>query len=247
MNKILAFFVMFFLLVSQCIANPYTSFNSVLDTLPKEDAQKSLDVFTKDFGQAISEGSCGIGAALGLLGVYGGLKFSYRTISKDNIIVKDTASKGLSFPILHFCVGVPYDFNVILRLSRFDDTTVIGAGLLYELFKPKTIIVPAISLESVYNDASANVHGNEFKAWNLKNSILLQFSKIPFIKPYIGLNYDISHLKAYSSKYCGMSSDIYGFGYGAGLTASLGIFSFVIDVFIYEDRPTYNLGMFVGF
>ncbi|MDR3124677.1 MAG: hypothetical protein LBU10_02195 [Endomicrobium sp.] len=248
MNKILTFFVMFFLLVSQCIANPYTSFSSVLDTLPQEEVQKSLDVFTKDFGQTISGGSCcGIGAALGLLGVYGSLKVSYRTISKDNIIVKDTAPKGLFFPMLHFCVGLPYDFNAILRFSRFDDTTVIGAGLLYELFKPKTIIVPAISLQSVYNDASTNAYGNEFKAWNLKNSILLQFSKVPFIKPYIGLNYDITHLKAYSSKYCGIFSDVYGFGYGAGLNASLGIFSFAVDVFIYEDRPTYNLGMFVGF
>ena len=246
MNKIFTFFVIF-LLVSQCIANPYTSFNSVLDTLLKEDAQKSLDVFTEDFGQAISGGACGIGATLGLLGVYGSLKASYRTISKDNIIVKDTASKGLFFPMLHFCVGVPYDFNAILRFSRFDDTTVIGLGLLYDLFNPKTIIVPTISLQSVYNTASTNAHGNEFKAWNLKNSILFQFSKVPFIKPYIGLNYDITHIKAYSSKYCGMFSDVYGFGYGAGLSVSLGIFSFVVDAFIYEDRPTYNLGMFVGF
>jgi hypothetical protein len=237
-----------FLLVFLSILIPYKSFGSVLDTLPKENVQKSLDVFTKDFGQVISGGSCGIGTASGLLGVYGGLKVSYRTISKDNMIVKDTALKELFFPMLHFCVGLPYDFDVILRFSRFDDTTVIGAGLLYELFKPKTIIVPAISLQSVYNDASVKVYDNEFKAWNLKNSILLQFSKVPFIKPYIGLNYDITHLEMmYPFKYYGMLSDVYGFGCGAGVSAGLGIFSLVIDVFIYEDKPTYNLGMVVGF
>ncbi|MDR0724267.1 MAG: hypothetical protein LBF23_03680, partial [Endomicrobium sp.] len=154
MNKIFAFFVMFFLLVSQCVANPYTSFNSVLNGLSEQDAQKSLDIFTKDFGQAISGGAFGLGAALGSLGVYGSLKISYRSISSNNIIVKDSGSKGLFFPILHFCVGLPYDFNAILRLSRFDDTTIIGAGLLYELLKSKAIIIPSISLQSIYNNAS---------------------------------------------------------------------------------------------
>jgi hypothetical protein len=247
MSKILTLSAMFFLLTSQCIANPYTSFNSVLDALSEQDAQKSLDIFTKDFGQIISGGTFGECAAVGLLGVYGSLKFSYRSISKDNIIVKDTGSKGLVFPMLHFCVGLPYDFNTILRLSIFDDTTIIGTGLLYELFKPKAIIVPAISLQSVYNNACTNTNNNEFKAWNLKNSILLQFSKVPLLKPYIGLNYDITHLGAYTSKYKGMSSDVYGFGYGVGLSASLGIFSFVLDVFAYSDEPTYTLGMFISF
>ncbi|MDR2396065.1 MAG: hypothetical protein LBD57_05645 [Endomicrobium sp.] len=247
MNKVFTFFVMFFLLTSQGIANPYTSFNSVLDALSTQDAQKSLDIFTKDFGQVISGGTFGVGDALGPLGVYASLKISYRSISKDNIIVKDTDSKGLFFPMLHFCIGLPYDFNTILRLSRFDDTTIIGAGLLYELFRPKAVIVPAISLQSVYNNACANTDSNEFKAWNLKNSILLQFSKIPLLKPYVGLNYDITHLSAYTSKYAGMSSDVNGFGYGAGLSVSLGVFNFIFDVFTYSDEPTYSFGMFMSF
>jgi hypothetical protein len=247
MSKISALFLMFFLLVSQCIANPYTSFNSVLNVLSEQDAQKNLDIFTEDFGQAISGGAFVVGAALGSLGVYGSLKISYRVISKNNIIVEDSDSKGLFFPILHFCVGLPLDFNAILRLSRFYDTTIIGAGLLYELFKSKAIIVPSISLQSVYNNALTNANGNEFKAWNLKNSALFQFSRVPFIKPYIGLNYDITHLKDYSSKYCGMSSEIYGFGCGAGLSASLGILSFVGDVFVYANGAIYSLGMFIGF
>ncbi|MDR1417871.1 MAG: hypothetical protein LBI80_01730 [Endomicrobium sp.] len=247
MNKILAFFVMFFLLVPQCVANSYTSFNSVLNVLSEQEAQKNLDVFTKDFGQVISGGAFGLGASLGSLGIFCSLKISYRDISKNNIIVKDSDSKALFFPILHFCVGLPYDFNAILRFSRFNDTTIIGAGLLHELFKSKTVILPSISLQSIYNNASTNANGNEFKAWNLKNSVILQFSQVPIIKPYIGLNYDITDLKDYSSKYYGMSSKAYDFGYGVGLSASLGILNFVGDVSVYTEEPIYSLGMFIGF
>jgi hypothetical protein len=247
MKKLITLIAVCFLFTAYGFANPYSSFNTVLNRLSEDEAEHSLNIFAEDFGQAISGGSYGLGAYLGKLGIYASVKMSYQQTSDNDIIVKDSGSNAIYFPILQLMVGLPCDFNALVRFSNYEGSILIGGGLTYALLKGRDFIIPSITLQSVYTYANTDSENNKFDISNLKNSITAAFDKFLLVKPYVFLSYDITHLKANSSIHSGISSDVKGTGYGAGLNVSLGIINIAGAVSIYERQPNYSLGLYIGF
>jgi hypothetical protein len=237
-----------FLFALSVFANPYLAFNNVLNGLAsKDEAEKVIDVFTKDFGQAISGGSFGLGTCLGDTNVYVSVKMSYQEVSDNNVIVKSAGTSDIYFPIVQFLLKIPYDFNVLARFSYFDDATILGGGFTHDLLKSEYILLPSVTFQMVYNHAITSAENNKFNASNLKNSITINFLNLLYAKPYFFVSYDLTHLNVVSSKYSGLSSNVKGFGYGAGLSLDLNIINFTGAISMYENQPNYSLGLLMNF
>lgn len=239
---------LFLLLSTSAFAGPYDEFNNVLDKtkISKSRAQRYLDALASDVGQAISAGSYGIGASLGFLGLYASLKASYQKISSDDVIIDEAGYSGLIYPILHVEVGLPYRFDLIARGSYLYGSTLLGGGLRWEAIQSKNLIIPSVSIQSVYSSLQVNTDGNKFNLWNLKTGVSAGFNQIPIVKPFVFASYDHTNLEAKSSDYEGLSSNLNGFGYGIGASLSLAFFNFSVSVSMYDETPNYNLNIFIG-
>lgn len=246
MKKILVFSTALLFFSSVAFAGPFDSFTNTLNNTTRSQAQRYLDAFARDFGQAISGGGYGIGMNLGALGIYLSAKMSYQDVSSDNKIVDDSGSSSIFFPILQGEIGLPYKFDAIVRLSYLNDTTILGGGLRYELIEGRNLVIPTVSLQSVYTHSFTDFDDVKFSAWNLKSGATAYFGQIPFVQPYLFLNYDITYLYDDSSRYS-LKSDVYGFGYGIGANVSLGMLSLSLAVSLYDSQPNYNVGFFIGF
>lgn len=245
--------------VSYSFSEPYDAFDFVLNgiyndsgdpKLKEKLAQKYLDAFTKDIGQAISGGSYGIGGNLGISGLNMtlSLKVSVQDVSNDNIIVKTTGDSTIIYPILQAEFGFMERFDAIGRISYGNRSTVLGGGLRYTILKSEDeMYIPTVSVQSVYNYLIANDNEyGKFNAWNLKNGVTAYFGLIPYIQPYVFLTYDFTALKPVSSSYSYLSSKADGIGYGAGANVKLEMLNLSFSVSMYESRPNYNFGIFIS-
>jgi hypothetical protein len=248
MKKALALVTAVLLFSGTVFANPYEDFNKVLDSskISKSRAQRYLDALANDVGQAIAAGSFGIGSSLGLLGLYTSLKVSYQQISSDDVIIEKAGYSGLAYPVLQIEIGLPFRVDAIVRGSYFYDSTLLGGGLRWEAVQGRELIIPTVSVQSVYNSLQVDASGNKFNAWNLKTAVSAYFGEIPIFKPYVFATFDHTNLDAKSSDYSALSSNMNGFGYGLGGSVNLGIIDFSFSVSMYEDTPNYNFNVFLG-
>lgn len=260
MRKIL--FSTLILLVSYTYSlayEPYDAFDFVLNsiyyssgdkTANEKIAQKYLDVFTKDIGQAVSGGSYGIGGNLGIsdLNMTLSLKMSVQDIASGNYIVRASGNSNIVYPIIQAEIGLMEKFDAIARLSYANKSTVLGGGLRYTILKSDEFLyIPTISLQSVYNYliVNDNVYG-KFNAWNLKTGTIAYFGLIPYIQPYVFLNHDLTALKPITSKYSYLSSEADGFGYGIGANVKVEMINLSFSISLYDNQPNYNFGVFIG-
>ncbi|MCL1901644.1 MAG: hypothetical protein FWG57_07980 [Endomicrobia bacterium] len=232
---------------SALFANPFGEFNNVLDKnkISKPQAQEYLDALAGDVGQAISGGSYGIGESIGFFGIYAGLNLSIRQVSGGNKIVDKAGYNYLMYPVFQFEFGLPYGLDAIIRGTHFYNSTVLGGGLRWEVLKGHDLIIPAISVQSVYNHVQVNDNGNKFNAWNLKTSGMFYFNEIPIVKPYMFVSFDTTDLKAKSSDYSNLSSSVQGAGYGLGVNVKLLAIGFSGSITMYRDVPNYNISVFL--
>ncbi|MCL2390664.1 MAG: hypothetical protein FWD54_00565 [Endomicrobia bacterium] len=247
MKKVLylPFLLLFF--AGTAYADPFDLFNYFLNTAPNRPAaQKLLDYFAEDIGQAIAGGSYGVGGDLGLMGVKLSIKMSYQQISQDNEIIRAVGETTLTYPVIQGEFGIFEDFDGILRLSNMNNSTLLGGGVRYRIREGDDMFVPTISIQSVYNFLIADDGDNKFNAWNLKTSPTAYFGQIPYIQPYVFISYDVTSLTAKSSARSGLSSLVDGFGYGAGGNLSLGTVNVTGAISMYNGNANYNFGIFIG-
>ncbi|MCL2145030.1 MAG: hypothetical protein FWH43_06040 [Endomicrobia bacterium] len=260
MKKILILACLFF--CGNAFAEPYNAFNYVLNGIgldpssglsqkqKKDIAQKALDIFTKDVGQAIAGGSSGIGGSFGIgeLNLRLSLKMSYQETAKDNLIVRMSGETAIYYPILQAELGFIDRYDAIIRLSYFNDSALFGGGLRYEILRSEDEMhIPTIYVQSVYNYLVYNESNlGKFNLWNLKTGTTAYFGLVPYIQPYVFITYDITALHAVSSYYSGMSSNAYGFGYGFGGNLKLDMINISASVSMYDNQPNISFGVFVG-
>jgi hypothetical protein len=241
-------------------AEPYDAFDAFLNMInsipgmskraKKDMAQKYLDIFTKDVGQAISGGSSGIGGNLGIsdLNLNLSLKMSYQETSKDNRIVRVTGESAIYYPIIQAEMGFIERFDAIARMSYFNSSALFGGGLRYKILESEEEMhIPSVYVQSVYtyliNDNSSY---GKFNVWNLKTGTTAYFGLIPYIQPYVFVTYDITALKPLTSYYSDLSSKAYGFGYGAGANLKIEMLNISVSVSMYDNQPNVSFGVFIG-
>lgn len=251
------FIILFF--AGNVFAGPYDAFNYTLNKIAhdsggskagKKLAQKYLDAFTKDLGQAISGGSYGVGGGIGIsdLNLFLSLKMSYQEVSNDNAIVRTSGDSAIYYPIVQAELGFLERYNAIIRLSYFNDSALFGGGLRYNiLISEDEMYIPSISVQSVYNYVIYNENSyGKFNAWNLKTGATAHFGLIPYIQPYVFLTYDITSLKPVTSYYSNLSSQEHGFGYGLGANVKVEPLNISVSVSMYDNQPNISFGVFIG-
>ena len=248
MKKLIVFAALFLFCSSTVFAGPFDAFNLALDSsrITKKQAQDYLDAFTKDLGQAISGGSYGVGTGLGALGIYLSIKMSYQQVSGANKIVRYTSEDAIYYPIVQGEIALHDKFDLIARISHFNDSTLFGGGLRYKIMEGRDLIIPTISAQSVYNYVVADTFFYKFNAWNLKTGLTAYFGEIPIINPYVFINYDITAFNPISSDFASLSSNAFGFGYGAGASVTLSNVNLSFSLSMYDNQPNYNFGVFIG-
>lgn len=247
MKKIIASALVCVFFSGIVFAGPYEELNNVLNSgISKSRAENYLDALAEDVGQAVSGGSFGAGASLGLFGMYVSLKVSGQQVSGSNKIIDEAGYDYLFYPVLQFEFGLPYRVDLIVRGTHFYDSTVLGGGIRWEAFQGKDLFIPTISLQSMYNHAQVDDDGNKFNLWNWKTSAVAYFGEVPFVKPYVFVGYDMTDLKLKSSDYSGLSSNVQGAGYGVGANASLGLINLSGAVSFYEGNPNFSINIFLG-
>jgi hypothetical protein len=233
---------------SALFAGPFGELNNVLDSnnISKAEAQKYLDSLAADTGQAISGGGYGLGAGIGLFGMYAALKLSAQQVSGGDKIIDKAGYSHIVYPVLQLEFGLPLRLDAIIRGSHFHDSTILGGGLRWEAVRGLDLLIPSISLQSIYTHLQTDDSGNKFNLWNLKTSAIACFGEIPFVKPYIFVSFDTADLDVKSSDYSGLSSSVQGASYGLGVNAKAGIIDIGGCVSRYGDVYNYSINVFLG-
>jgi len=262
MKKIFIVFAALVFCTVNVFAHPYEAFNIVMSrdwfygTPNNSAADKKLDKFTKDVGQAIGGGSFGDSAGLDTFGFNLSIKMSYQQVTSEDAIVNKNGDTAIYYPIIQGEFLISEYLSGIARLSYSNDSFVFGGGFKYRLNDGYGNI-PTVSIQSIYNyliadldDPYKGLTGYDrvgFNAWNLKNAVIAVFPEIPYIKPYVFLSYDVTGLHAISSDRSGASSIVSGAGYGAGGTISLEPVNLGFSISMYDGSPNYNFGILFGF
>ncbi|MCL2335134.1 MAG: hypothetical protein FWC57_03615 [Endomicrobia bacterium] len=237
----------------RAFADPYDYFTDVLNLRhmynDKQGAQRLLDIFATDVGQAIAGGAYGVGGNIGIEGVSLSIKMSYQQIPTSNTIIRLSGSDALYYPILQADIDVNEDLGAIGRISYMYSSFLIGGGLRYRIYDGNNSdewYIPTVGVQSIFNYLTMDDGRSKFDAWNLKTSPTAFFGKIPYMQPYVFLSYDVTSLTAKSSYFSGMNSSLNGFGYGMGLSLKVGTINLSGSISMYDGRPNYNFGVFVG-
>ena len=261
-----AFFIAFCAI--NVFAHPYEAFNLILSRSRKvafsgyativndADAEKILDEFAKNVGQAMGGGSFGNSPGLDTFGFNLSIKMSYQQVASNDAIVNKNGDTAIYYPIIQGEFLIYENLAGISRFSYSNDSFVLGGGLKYKL-NDGYGYVPTVSLQSIYGYLIADIDDPykfitdfnriKFNAWNIKNALLAFFPETPYVKPYVFLSYDITGLHAITSDRAGASSIVYGIGYGAGGTIALDPVNLNFTISMYDGSPNYNFGIFFGF
>jgi len=162
-------------------------------------AQASLDNFTKDLGALLGGGTYHNGKSLGFPGFDIGIHVPMKKISDDNNIVKSADVDSVALPIVQVEIGLPANIDIIGRYSSILNSTLLGYGLRYGIFKPSIPGLPSVSVQGVMTNLDAAAGSNKFKASNTSVSAVLSFNHLPVITPYLGVGYDTTSVTPDSS------------------------------------------------
>ncbi|MDR1195532.1 MAG: hypothetical protein LBL00_03545 [Endomicrobium sp.] len=260
MKKFLIFAVLTFC-AGTLYAHPYEAFNVMLmrneiqgyGAGSKSKAQRYLDEFAKDVGQAIAGGSYGVGGNLDTFGFTMSIKMSYQQVTTDDVIVTRHGDTAIYYPIIQGEFLLSENVTGLARISYYNDSFVFGGGAKYLLYEGYDYI-PTVSAQSIYNYAITDTDDPftlerrvKFNAWNIKTAVTAYFGDVPYVQPYALLSYDVTGLHAVTSDRAGMSSIVSGVGYGVGGQIIINPLNLSFTLSVYEDRINYNFGIFFGF
>jgi hypothetical protein len=247
MRKVLPLAFLLLFLAKTVYADPFDAFNYILNySADRPAAQKLLDYFAEDLGQAIAGGAYGVGGNFGMAGVKLSLKVSYQQVSKSDLIIRTSGDTVLTYPIVQGEFVISEKLDGILRLSHMHSSTIFGGGLSCDIYESYEDYIPSVLIQSVYNFVMADDGFNKFNGWNLKTSPVAFFGRVPYVQPYAFLSYDITGVTAKSSVLEGLSSMVEGFGYGAGGSLMVGTVNINFSISMYKGEPNYNFGVFIG-
>ncbi len=154
--------------------------------------QAYLKPFARDIGGLIGGGAFHAGRALGFPGVDAGVHMTVQSDpSKDDRMLKDANVKNLVLPIAQGEIGLPYNFDVIVRGFSYQEVAMVGGGLRYGLFKLRLVpLAPAMSV-AVMTDI---LNHNFFSITHYSANVSFDVS-IPIVSPYLGFGIDHTRVK----------------------------------------------------
>ncbi|MBU2567734.1 MAG: hypothetical protein KJ967_03035 [Elusimicrobia bacterium] len=208
---------------------------------------KYLNPLAKDLGGALGSGVYHSGKNLGFPGFDVGVRMSLKNTSKDNIVIQSTAIPVIPLALIQAEIGLPKKIDLFVRALPTSDISVLGGGIRYTIFS----IGPAgISGMVSYNTANFYQY---IEATNYGVNISASV-EIPFIKPYIGIGYDINEVKPGSKALqeepllAGLKGTHSGTRMEAGINITPFPFVYLYGSYsiVYEDTG-YTLGLGIKF
>ncbi|MBN1622209.1 MAG: hypothetical protein JW871_06425 [Endomicrobiales bacterium] len=200
--------------------NPFDEFQSQLAGQVKAIAEERLDEFAKDLGALLGGGCFHQGKALGIPGFDVGIHIPAVKVNDDNIIIKQADFDTVLLPILQAELGLPAKIDLIARFTSYNDSTMIGAGVRYGIFKSAIPGLPCLSVQAVYNQLDVSAGVNKFKATTLSASGVVSFN-LPVITPYAGIGMDSTKINPDSTIISDAEGSATGFRVEAGVNVSL--------------------------
>lgn len=151
-----------------------------------------LKPFAKDIGGLIGGGSFHTGRSLGFPGVDAGFHFAIlQKPDPSNTVLKASGIKAVPLPVVQGEVGLPFNFDVILRGITYGDLAMVGGGLRYGLFKLRMIpLAPGIAVSVLGNVLNYNFFSISHQGVNLMADL-----SVPIVSPYIGIGFDRTRIK----------------------------------------------------
>jgi hypothetical protein len=183
------------------MSSPLLHADSISNNFSAHLNQKDLDEFSKDIGALINNGSFHEGKALGFpLGFDVGVHGSSMKIDSSDPILRDDGSKATSLGG-QAEVGLPFKINLIVRGGTASDVDYLGGGLRLGLFHSKVPLMPSVSMSALYN----NIKHDYFDGNTITGNVVVALDT-PFVRPYLGVGYDHTEIKATSKAYVGAAA-----------------------------------------
>jgi hypothetical protein len=169
-------------------AAPFDQFNNSISGVAADIAQQNINNFAKDLGVMMGGVSYHSGESLGFPGFDVGIHVPAAKVSSDNAIVKAAGLDTVYLPLLQAEIGLPAKFDIIGRFSAYENSTLVGAGLRYGLFKSTLPGIPSLSVQGVYNALNVNYGAAKFTANTITASAVTSI-ELPVVVPYLGITY----------------------------------------------------------
>jgi hypothetical protein len=159
--------------------------------------------FNKDLTGIVCSNVLNTAGSLGLftavppsIGLNIKLNFVSKKISEDNTILneafKDVAVKMIPFAALQIEKGLPFNLDVILRYSGYDNFMFYGFGIKYKVLSlPPVVPIVNIAVAGFYNILEAK---DILKHTSESINLIVSVDKIPVVRPYIVVGMDTSEL-----------------------------------------------------
>lgn len=187
---------------------------------PRDIAQRNIDNFAKDIGALIAGGSFHQGKALGIPGFDVGIHVPATSVNKDNAIVKAAGIDSIFLPVVQAEIGLPAKIDLIGRFSAYENSSLIGGGIRYGVFKAGLPGLPSLSLQATYNALNVDAGDNKFTASAMSVGGVLSFD-LPFINPYLGAGFDSTTVEPDATVVTGLKGTASGYRLEGGVNLSL--------------------------
>ncbi|MCX5777883.1 MAG: hypothetical protein NTU66_01475 [Elusimicrobia bacterium] len=228
-------------------ANPFDEFKNQISGVATAIAQKNLDNLAKDMGALISGGSFHQAKVLGFPGLDIGIQAPIVTVNKDNAIVKAAGIDTVPLPLIQVEIGLPGKTDVIGRFSSYADSSLVGVGLRYGLYKGSLPGVPSVSVQSVYNTLTVAAAANKFKATSFSTSLIASVGLL-VIDPYVGFSYDMTSVEPDASIISGMKGNANNTRIEGGVNISLLPLTYIkVGAVLCDSVVGYDLGCGIKF
>ncbi|MGA2090835.1 MAG: DUF6588 family protein [Endomicrobiales bacterium] len=199
MKKLLYFLLLCIITSSNSFgANPFDGFINQISGVATSVAQKNLNNFTQDLGEAIDGGEYHQAQVLGCPGFDVGIQVPVVTVNNNDTIIKAAGISSVAFPLIQAEIGLPGKIDLIGRVTGYDNASMYGVGLRYGLFKGDMPGVPSLSVQSIYNSLTVTDNANKFTATSWSTSLVASMGLL-IVDPYLGVGYDMTTLVPGSS------------------------------------------------
>ncbi|MFW6172326.1 MAG: DUF6588 family protein [Elusimicrobiota bacterium] len=163
----------------------------------KEKAEKELEPLVGDIGAGLAGGLYSTNSSINFPGLEAGVKFSLAGVSDDNNLITEDK---IIIPWIHAGAALPFKTSIFLRGFSYNiadsdsKITLLGGGIKYSIIESKLVSpLPGLQAIIAYNMM-------EVSDLNINTTTigLTADKKLPFMKPYIGISYDMtkSEIKA---------------------------------------------------
>jgi opacity protein-like surface antigen len=175
-------------------ADPFDNFNTIV-SFGGTIAQKALDNLATDLGALLGGGSYHGGKSLGFPGFDIGIQVPTKKVSDDNGIVKSADVSSIALPMAQVEIGLPANIDLIGRYTSYLNSTLVGYGFRYGIFKPSIPGLPSVSVQAIMTNLDVSAKANKFKASTTGVNAVVSFDHLPIITPYAGIGFDTTEVK----------------------------------------------------